>query len=315
MTFDPLASAWAGLSFVLLFAAAAAVLSRQTFGAAAALLGFVVAGVLALVAHGQVAAAIVLACFWCGVLGVVWLRVAQAPASAIGPRRWRFAPVLAACLLCATLVWAIPGLGRFGDDDAATSFARAWMFQVGAGASPSIIRNEERGGDLILMIALLAVVGLGAGAMLRGKGDAVRRVFASDINAHHDVFAMLARVMAPFSIVLAVYFLWRSLDGYGSGFAAGAIAATGYCFYGLAFGVSRARGVFSDIVLRIGIGLGLALALSAAPLGWLYGEAFLKPSVLAKALLEAGAALCAASVLALTFNVIADRPDNGGAEA
>lgn len=73
---------------------------------------------------------------------------------------------------------------------------------------------------------------------------------------HHLVLRVIAKLLIPFIMLFALYVQFHGDYGPGGGFQAGVIFASAFILYALVYGVTVARRVAPDWVVRSGIALG-----------------------------------------------------------
>jgi multicomponent Na+:H+ antiporter subunit B len=146
---------------------------------------------------------------------------------------------------------------------------------------------------------------------------------------HHIVLRVLAKLLAPFIIVFALYVQFHGDYGPGGGFQAGVIFAVAFILYALIYGLENARNVAPSGALRAGISLGVLIYAGTGFATMLLGSSFLDYSVLGPTaekgqhygilIVEFGVGLTVAAVMISIFFTFAGRqrvdgPSKGSAD-
>ena len=92
---------------------------------------------------------------------------------------------------------------------------------------------------------------------------------------HHSVLRVVAKILIPPILLFALYVQFHGDFGPGGGFQAGVIFAAAFILYALVFGLSAAREVVSDTVLRIVSALGVLLYAGVGVVNMVKGNNFL----------------------------------------
>lgn len=92
---------------------------------------------------------------------------------------------------------------------------------------------------------------------------------------HHYVLRVVAKILIPPILLFALYVQFHGDFGPGGGFQAGVIFAAAFILYALVFGLSAAREVVSDTVLRIVSALGVLLYAGVGIVNMVKGNNFL----------------------------------------
>ena len=92
---------------------------------------------------------------------------------------------------------------------------------------------------------------------------------------HHYVLRVVAKILIPPILLFALYVQFHGDFGPGGGFQAGVIFAAAFILYALVFGLSAAREVVSDMVLRIVSALGVLLYAGVGVVNIVKGNNFL----------------------------------------
>lgn len=98
---------------------------------------------------------------------------------------------------------------------------------------------------------------------------------------HHLILRIVAKLLAPFIVVFALYVQFHGDFGPGGGFQAGVIFAVAFILYALIFGLQTARQVAPPPVIRTLIALGVLLYIGTGIAAMALGGNFLDYSALA----------------------------------
>lgn len=134
---------------------------------------------------------------------------------------------------------------------------------------------------------------------------------------HHLVPRVIAKLLAPFIIVFALYVQFHGDYGPGGGFQAGVIFAVAFILYALIFGLENARQAAPPGVIRTLIALGVLIYAGTGVATLFMGGNFLDYSVLAAhahdgqhygiLLVEFGVGVTVASVMIGIFFIFGGR--------
>jgi multisubunit Na+/H+ antiporter MnhB subunit len=277
------------LAVTLLGLAARAILARD---ALAAVVAFVVFGLLvavAWVALGAVDVALTEAAIGGGVTGALLLGAARVEGRRDTRATRRRDPGIAAkglvALLC-TLISAALAAAWFSLPEPAPSLAPQAveaMPRLGVANPVTAVLIAYRGWDtllekVVLGLALAGIWALGADSRWGGRPG-----FAQ-VRSADDPLGLLARVLPPPAIILAVYLLWTGADHPGGAFQAGTILATMGILVVLAgladYPAVSSRALRVAAVAGTGVFVLTGIAGFALPGGFLsYPEAFSKPVI------------------------------------
>ena len=98
---------------------------------------------------------------------------------------------------------------------------------------------------------------------------------------HHLVLRVIAKLIAPFIVVFALYVQFHGDYGPGGGFQAGVIFAVAFILYALIYGLENARKVAPPGLIRVLIALGVLIYAGTGFVTLFMGGKFLDYSVLA----------------------------------
>jgi multisubunit Na+/H+ antiporter MnhB subunit len=277
------------LALILLGLAARAVLARDSF---AAVVAFVVLGLMvavAWVALGAVDVALTEAAIGGGVTGALLIGAARAEAGRkVTTARRRDPGIIMkgwAALFCALISGALVAAWFSLPDPAPTLAPQAVeaMPQLGVGNPVTAVLIAYRAWDtllekVVLGLALAGIWALGADSRWGGRPG------LPQLHSPDDPLGLLARVLPPPAIILAVYLLWTGADHPGGAFQAGTILATMGILVVLA-GLADYPAISSRAVRFSAVAGTLVFVLTgiagfALPGGFLsYPEAFAKPVI------------------------------------
>lgn len=94
------------------------------------------------------------------------------------------------------------------------------------------------------------------------------------------VLRVVAKLLIPYILLFALYVQFHGDFGPGGGFQAGTIFAAGIIFYGLIFGVDKARQVVPDALVETMLATGVLIYASVGIAGLLLGGNYLDYFVL-----------------------------------
>jgi len=97
----------------------------------------------------------------------------------------------------------------------------------------------------------------------------------------HIVLRVIAKLLAPFIIMFALYVQFHGDFGPGGGFQAGVIFAAAYILYALIYGLENARKSAPPAVAQAAIAIGVLIYAGVGVVTMLLGGKFLDYSVLA----------------------------------
>jgi len=302
-----------GLALLVLGVAAWTIAARGTF---AAVVGFVAYGLLLALVWARLAAfdiALTEAAIGSGVTGVLLLRAAKLlPYSAAESARSGAPLRIAAGLLCAVVTLGLAAVVLSLPEPAPTLApqAEASLPATGLGNPVTAVLLAYRAIDTFLekVVVLLALVGVWSLAADRDWGDAPVLWRTRD---HDGALILLAQVLPPVGVVVAIYILWTGADHPGGAFQASAILAAMWMLTMIA-GLSRAPRT-SAPGLRLTLVAGAAVFLVVGLAGSLVADAFLAyPPGYAKALIIAIEVVMTLSVAVTLALLVAGPPERGG---
>ena len=98
---------------------------------------------------------------------------------------------------------------------------------------------------------------------------------------HHLVLRVIAKLIAPFIVVFALYVQFHGDYGPGGGFQAGVITAATVILYAIIFGLAPTKRIIPPLLVEIMIPLGVLIYAGVGVVGLLVGENYLNYTVLA----------------------------------
>jgi multicomponent K+:H+ antiporter subunit A len=196
------------------------------------------------------------------------------------PLRWSVSTVrdgllsLAVALVGGVFTWMLVV-------DPPTSATSAWYLEAskpgGGGTNVvNVILVDFRGFDTFGEVTVLGIAALGIYAMLDGMGLPQEfRKGPHDEAAHPTMLIVIARMLLPLALVVAVYLFFRGHNEPGGGFVAGLVVATAiilqYLARGIAWTQSRMQLDYHPVVA-----LGVFIAGLTGAGAILFGEPFLR---------------------------------------
>jgi len=133
----------------------------------------------------------------------------------------------------------------------------------------------------------------------------------------HIVLRVIAKLLAPFIIMFALYVQFHGDFGPGGGFQAGVIFAAAYILYALIYGLENARKAAPPAVAQVAIAVGVLIYAGVGVLTMFLGGKFLDYSVLAHdpghgqhygiLIVEFGVGVTVAAVMIIIFFTFAGR--------
>lgn len=133
----------------------------------------------------------------------------------------------------------------------------------------------------------------------------------------HIVLRVIAKLLAPFIIMFALYVQFHGDFGPGGGFQAGVIFATAYILYALIYGLENARLAAPPAVAQVAMAIGVLIYAGTGVATMLLGGNFLDFSMLAPdsgdgqhygiLIVEFGVGVAVAAVMIIIFFAFAGR--------
>ena len=133
----------------------------------------------------------------------------------------------------------------------------------------------------------------------------------------HVVLRVIAKLLAPFIVLFALYVQFHGDFGPGGGFQAGVIFASAFILYALIYGVENARRIAPPAVAQAAIGLGVLIYAGTGVASMLLGGKYLDYSLLAHdaghgqhygiLIVEFGVGVTVAAVMITVFFTFAGR--------
>lgn len=133
----------------------------------------------------------------------------------------------------------------------------------------------------------------------------------------HIVLRVIAKLLAPFIIMFALYVQFHGDFGPGGGFQAGVIFAAAYILYALIYGLENARRAAPPAVAQVAMAIGVLIYAGTGVATMLLGGKFLDFSMLAPdagdgqhygiLIVEFGVGVAVAAVMIIIFFTFAGR--------
>ena len=205
-------------------------------------------------------------------LALHWLPAESAPEPGRW-RRWRDAFIaLAVGLGVALLAWMV--LTREGRS--ISDYFLATTLPLGGGANAvNVIIVDYRGFDTLGEITVLAIACLSLQALLQGVPT---RLGTPAPEAHPLMLQLIARLVLPFCVLIAIYLYLRGHNLPGGGFAAGLVLAIGLLLQAMAHGQDWVQARGGSLDHRAWVGWGLLVATLTGLAAWAFGAPFLTSS-------------------------------------
>jgi len=205
-------------------------------------------------------------------LALHWLPAESAPEPGRW-RRWRDAVIaLAVGLGVALLAWMV--LTREGRS--ISDYFLATTLPLGGGANAvNVIIVDYRGFDTLGEITVLAIACLTLQALLQGVPT---RLGTPAPEAHPLMLQLIARLVLPFCVLIALYLYLRGHNLPGGGFAAGLVLAIGLLLQAMAHGQDWVQARGGSLDHRAWVGWGLLVATLTGLAAWAFGAPFLTSS-------------------------------------
>ena len=202
-------------------------------------------------------------------LALHWLPAASPPE----PRRWKAwrdgVLAVAVGLGVSALVWMV--LTR--PSQSISDYFLATTLPLGGGANAvNVIIVDYRGFDTLGEITVLGIAALILHTLLAPFRPAPAAVPAGE--AHPLMLQMVARLVLPFTVLIATYFYLRGHNLPGGGFIGGLVLALGLLLQAVAHGQGWVA-QRSSLDYRAWVGWGLLLAACTGMASWLFGAPFL----------------------------------------
>jgi len=202
-------------------------------------------------------------------LALHWLPAASPPE----PRRWKAwrdgVLAVAVGLGVSALVWMV--LTR--PSQSISDYFLATTLPLGGGANAvNVIIVDYRGFDTLGEITVLGIAALILHTLLAPFRPAAAAVPAGE--AHPLMLQMVARLVLPFTVLIATYFYLRGHNLPGGGFIGGLVLALGLLLQAVAHGQGWVA-QRSSLDYRAWVGWGLLLAACTGMASWLFGAPFL----------------------------------------
>ncbi len=198
------------------------------------------------------------------------------------------------------------------------------MQEIGIPNVVTSVLASYRGFDTFGEVLVIFTAGIAVLALLavaRGR-DRMAKIDLLNDSMHHEylILRIVAKMLVPFILLFALYVQFHGDFGPGGGFQAGVIFAAAIYLYAMLFGMSTARRVINQTVVRLIAALGVLLYGSVGVVAMLNGGNFLDYSALSSdpvagqhlgiILIELGVGLTVASVMIIVLFNFEGRRDN-----
>lgn len=243
----------------------------------------------------------------------------------------RHKPLLALLVVVVTgglLVYGTLDIPYFGNPDApihqhvAPRYIEDSMQEVGVINLVTSVLASYRAFDTFGEVVVIFTAGIGVLALLavvrrRRDNDAVITSVNDSMHEQHLILRVVSKILIPFILLFALYVQFHGDFGPGGGFQAGVIFASAIFLYTLLFGLSTARKVINQSLIRLIAAIGVLLYGSVGVVSLLNGGNFLDYNVLSTdpiagqhlgiLIIEWGVGCTVASVMMIIFFNFAGR--------
>lgn len=245
----------------------------------------------------------------------------------------RHKPLLALVVVVITgslLIYGTLDMPYFGSADApahvhvAPHYINDSMQEIGVPNIVTSVLASYRGFDTFGEVVVIFTAGMGVLALLsmvRRPEDIEKIDSLNDsMHAEHLILRVVIKILIPFILLYALYVQFHGDFGPGGGFQAGVIFAAAIILYSMLFGMSTARRVINQSVMRFFAAIGVLLYGSVGVVSLLNGKHFLDYSALSAdpvagqhlgiLLVELGVGFTVASVMVIIFFNFEGRREN-----
>ena len=236
----------------------------------------------------------------------------------------RHKPMLALFVVLVTgslLVYGTLDMPYFGSADApihmhvAPHYINDSMQEIGVPNIVTSVLASYRGFDTFGEVVVIFTAGMGVLALLsivRRPEDVVKIESVNDsMHSEYLILRVIVKILIPFILLYAFYVQFHGDFGPGGGFQAGVIFAAAIILYAMLFGMSTARRVINQSLIRFCSAVGVLLYGSVGVVSLLNGKSFLDYSALSAdpvagqhlgiLLIELGVGFTVASVMVIIF--------------
>jgi len=245
----------------------------------------------------------------------------------------RHKPLLALLVVTITgslLIFGTLDMPYFGAPDApihthvAPRYINDSMQEVGVINLVTAVLASYRAFDTFGEVVVVFTAGFGVLALFsvarRREDDAVIELVNDSMHEQHLILRIVTKMLIPFILLFALYVQFHGDFGPGGGFQAGVIFASAIFLYALLFGLSTARRVINQSIIRLVAAVGILLYGCVGVVSMLNGGSFLDYNVLSSdpiagqhlgiLLIEWGVGCTVASVMVIIFFNFAGRQED-----
>jgi multicomponent Na+:H+ antiporter subunit B len=236
----------------------------------------------------------------------------------------RHKPVLALAVVIITgslLIYGTLDMPYFGSAQApvhlhvAPRYINDSMQEIGVPNIVTSVLASYRAFDTFGEVVVIFTAGMGILALLSMVRRPVDRASIDSLNdsmhVQYLILRIVTKIMIPFILLFALYVQFHGDYGPGGGFQAGVIFAAAIILYAMLFGMSTARRVINQSIIRFFAAIGVLLYGSVGVVSLLNGKNFLDYSALSTdpvagqhlgiLLIELGVGFTVASVMIIIF--------------
>jgi len=244
----------------------------------------------------------------------------------------RHKPLLALAVVIVTgslLIYGTLDMPYFGSAEApihqhvAPRYINDSMQEIGVPNIVTSVLASYRAFDTFGEVVVIFTAGMGVLALLsvvrHSEDNAKIDSINQSMHEQHLILRIVSKMMIPFILLFAFYVQFHGDFGPGGGFQAGVIFAAAILLYAMLFGMSTARRVINQTLIRILAATGVLLYGSVGVVSLLNGKEFFDYSALSAdpvagqhlgiLLIELGVGITVASVMVIIFFNFADRRD------
>ncbi len=208
-------------------------------------------------------------------------------------RAARHKPTLALAVVLATgglLIYGTLDMPYFGDPQAAAHlhvaprYIHDSMQEIGVPNIVTSVLASYRAFDTLGEVVVIFTAGIGVLALLsvarRPEDDAEINSVNDSMHEQHLILRIVTKILIPFILLFALYVQFHGDFGPGGGFQAGMIFTAAIILYAMLFGLSTARRVISQPLIRLLTAIGVLIFGGVGVVSLLNGGNFLDYNVL-----------------------------------
>ncbi len=199
------------------------------------------------------------------------------------------------------------------------------MLEIGIPNAVTSVLASYRGFDTFGEVVVIFTAGIGVLALLgvaRSPKDDDAKIESTNISMHeqHMVLRIVSKILIPFILLFALYVQFHGDFGPGGGFQAGVIFAAAIILYAMLFGLSTARRVINQSIVRLLAAIGVLIYGSVGMVSMINGGNFLDYNALLEdpvagqhlgiLLIELGVGCTVAAVMIIIFFNFAGRDEH-----